>query len=485
MTTLRLSVLLGLLIAAHANPTPMDFREPSAEETQTNPAPMDNYAPNAADEDAATEYLTRFYELGMSSARSGFKMSEWELKLKEMQQFFGLRVTGALDSETLEAMKKPRCGVPDMAAYTTFGAHKWQNNDLTYRIENYTPDMPKAEVDSAMERALKVWADVTPLTFKRIYSGIADIMISFGTRDHGDGYPFDGPDGTLAHAFAPGPRIGGDAHFDDDETFTFDSQAGYNLFLVAAHEFGHSLGLSHSKDPGALMYPNYIPRDAKRFVLPRDDVQGIQSLYGPNPNPGPGPTPPPTPDACDPKLELDAATTLRGEMMFFKGSFFWRSYPLRPNPEQHLIKSFWPGAPENIDAAYENPYTQRVYLFKGQKVWAVYGYDIDRGYPKSLSSVGLPDKVKRVTAVLSDHNNGKTLFFVGKYYYSYDEVLKAMDKGYPKKVADGFPGLNGEVTAAVDFRGFAYLYSGPAIYEFSLGSRKLFRVLPASYLLNC
>lgn len=202
------------------------------------------------------------------------------------------------------------------------------------RILNYTPDLKKSDVDRAIRNALNVWADVTPLTFKKLHAGIADIMISFGSKgemivdhtkrgisslssvfkrlfhlcsvEHGDYNPFDGPNGLLAHAYPPGQGIGGDTHFDEDEHWTKDSSGdtynksllnnsskqvkqlrltllipvlvAYNLFIVAAHELGHALGMSHSTDAGALMYPVYSY--ATGYPLAEDDIKGIQALYG-------------------------------------------------------------------------------------------------------------------------------------------------------------------------------------------------------------
>ncbi|XP_057677648.1 collagenase 3-like [Corythoichthys intestinalis] len=441
------------------------------------------------DENLAEGYLKKFFNLTEESrptARRG--ISELSKRLSEMQRFFGLQITGTLDADTLEMMKKPRCGVPDndIASFSTFGSDfKWQKNSLTYRIENYTPDMPRSQVDDSIEKALNVWAKVTPLRFTKINSGTADIMISFGRQSHGDYYPFDGRDGTLAHAFAPSSGIGGDAHFDEDENFTFRSNTGYVLFMVAAHEFGHSLGLSHSDDPGALMYPTYSYRNPDTFVLPHDDVKGIQTLYGQNTDPSQsGPPPPTTPDACDSTMVLDAVATLRGEILFFKDSFFWRSYPLARTPQQSRITNFWPSAPVSVDGAYENQHSDRVYIFKDERVWAFSGYNLVRGFPQQISTFGLPRSVRKIDAAFYDVESRKTLFFVGSYYYSFDEARKAMDYGFPKRIDETFSTLN-KVTAAFQYRGFTYIYSGPYMYEFDLATGRLFRVLRNGYFLRC
>ncbi|NXJ89679.1 MMP9 protein, partial [Corythaixoides concolor] len=187
-----------------------------------------------SDLELAESYLLRFGYATEAEveARSGSKHVSLAKALRKMQKQLGLQETGQLDAGTLEAMRAPRCGVPDVGTFLTFeGDLKWDHMDLTYRVMNYSPDLDRAVIDDAFKRAFKVWSDVTPLTFTQIHSGEADIMIMFGSREHGDGYPFDGKDGLLAHAFPPGRGIQGDAHFDDDELWTL----GTGLVVKTRH----------------------------------------------------------------------------------------------------------------------------------------------------------------------------------------------------------------------------------------------------------
>ncbi|CAM9614242.1 unnamed protein product [Bubo scandiacus] len=446
-------------------------------------------APEAKDEGKTLQlvesYLQNYYDLQRDHQPLLRNKGKIPLaaKLKEMQEFLGLEVTGKPDLDTLKMMKKPRCGVPDIGQYVfTEGNPKWKKKNLTYRILNYTPKMRQADVNEAIQKALSVWSNVTPLTFQKVEDKEADIMISFAYRDHKDNSPFDGPNGQLAHAFQPGEGIGGDVHLDEEEAWTKDGR-GYNLFIVIAHELGHSLGLSHSHDPGALMYPTYSYTDPSEFLLPQDDIDGIQAIYGQS-NAAVQPTGPKTPQACDPNLTFDAITTLRGEIIFFKGRYMLRKHPVRTETELNFISLFWPKLPSQIQAAYENVERDEVLLFKEDKYWVLRGYDIAPGYPKPIYHLGFPKTIKRVNAAYNDETTGKTYFFTADRYWRYDENKKTMDHGYPRKIVSDF-GKIGRVDAVFQKDGYIYFFHGTTQFQFDPRAKRIVGQMKSISWFNC
>ncbi|KAG8366852.1 hypothetical protein BUALT_Bualt16G0011100 [Buddleja alternifolia] len=221
-----------------------------------------------------------------------------ESAIKLYQQNYHIKPTGILDAETTSKMITPRCGMPDIVEgtnsmqpsersrgvssssipihvvshYTFFpGNPRWPSSK-THLTYGFLPNTPPSAIN-AVTRAFQRWASATHFRFSQAQN--SDLVIGFHRLNHGDGYPFDGPGGTLAHAFAP---TNGRFHYDADERWSSGPVAGaFDLETVALHEIGHLLGLGHSSVVEAIMYPNISPGTTKN--LNADDIQGIRVLY--------------------------------------------------------------------------------------------------------------------------------------------------------------------------------------------------------------
>ncbi|XP_046668364.1 matrix metalloproteinase-2 isoform X3 [Homalodisca vitripennis] len=439
-------------------------------------------------ENQAMMYLSQFGYLSptLRNPQSGQIISEDTLTkaIQEFQAFAGLNITGLLDQDTKELMSLPRCGVKDKVGYGTSSRSKryalqgsrWRVRDLTYKISKYPRALGKADTDKVVKEAFAVWAGVTPLTFTQKKTGPVHIEIRFERGEHGDGDPFDGPGGTLAHAFFP--VYGGDAHFDDSEKWTVNSYRGTNLFQVAAHEFGHSLGLSHSDMRSALMAPFYRGYEPT-FELDSDDVEAIQALYGPPKTDSDGKSSGRKPQTEEPPVEgedgeLCADATIdtifnsaEGVTYAFKGLHYWKltetsiaaGYP-------RLISKSWIGLPGNIDAAftYKNGKT---FFFKGSKYWRYTGKVMDGDYPKEISEgfTGIPNNID---AAMVWGGNGKIYFYKGSKFWRFDPTQRPPVKStYPKPISN-WEGIPNNLDAALQYtNGYTYFFKGGSYYRFN------------------
>ncbi|XP_041864555.1 collagenase 3-like isoform X2 [Melanotaenia boesemani] len=358
---------------------------------------------------------------------------------------------------------------------------------LTRSLQRITEDKlpgPASEVHKVFKAAWKLWSRVAQLKFHK-HRNKADIVISFNSHDHQDGTPFDGKGGILAHAFPPASDTGGDVHFDADEDWSLNS-TGLSLFAVAVHEFGHALGLYHSPDPGAIMYPVYNSPPKNKLQLSYRDVKDIQRLYGASPKYALlKKLPPRTPHKCDQDLSFDAVTELQQEIVFFKGRFMWRKHPQFTETRITLINSLWPDAvPSNLDAVYENVEGNFLVFFKGHQYWKMVQSKVKEGFPRKISDFGFPSRIKSVDAALHFRNERYTVFFTGQECWRYNEQQSRME-GSPVPIEQEWPGIPTPIDAAVFHEGFVHFFKRNLHFQYDFVWKRIISTSSTSDLLEC
>ncbi|XP_048509263.1 matrix metalloproteinase-2-like isoform X2 [Athalia rosae] len=370
--------------------------------------------------------------------------------------------------------------------------------------------LPTGQVRAALSRALDLWARNSKLTFQEINSDSADILVSFKRGYHGDGYPFDGRGQILAHAFFPGRDRGGDAHFDEEEIWLLEDEPsngeGTSLFAVAAHEFGHSLGLAHSAEKGALMYPWYQGL-SPNYELPEDDRNGIQQMYGAPQGKlwGPldggrhheRPAYPERPQRPPPTRPWTTTTTTTTTT--YRP---WRPRPTHPNhypenprdhPEYRPRRPDYgyttdrrrptqpprsrprpttpaPKVPNTCDTSYDaiTMFRSEIYVFKGRYCWRIRADgEVYDGYPAEITRLfPLPVDIDHVDAVY-ERLDTKMVFFIGRKYYVFNGAK--IEYGFPRPLTDlGLPESLDKIDGAMIWghNSRTYFFSGTMYWRF-------------------
>ena len=205
-----------------------------------------------------------------------------------------------------------------MTDYALEGA-KWPTDTITWSFatSTYGEDSSDpfsnpiaSQYQQAVENDLQAWSGAAPLHFVQVANSAdprqaADIRIGFGDLNTAStgvigqtSLRWDG-----AGSLVPDEVV----RLEDPEqlgltqgsngTFTYAGTAT-TLDEVALHELGHALGLAHSADPNAVMYPSVGPNNQ---TLDASDVAGIQALYG-----APASSPAPATDTLTLHLSEDA-----------------------------------------------------------------------------------------------------------------------------------------------------------------------------------
>jgi hypothetical protein len=176
----------------------------------------------------------------------------------------------------------------DMRAYTANGV-SWGQRPVPYLINPANQDLAESSVEAAVRAGADVWANQSNASIGFAYSGRsaqtttgydATNLVVFRNASNGSAI-------ATAYYWSSGGRIiDADIVFWDAGFQFFAGAAGcsggFYIEDIAAHEFGHALGLGHSTVAGATMYPSVSSCNTGPRTLSADDIAGALFIYPPS-----------------------------------------------------------------------------------------------------------------------------------------------------------------------------------------------------------
>jgi hypothetical protein len=178
-------------------------------------------------------------------------------------------------------------GSQGIDAYVLSGP-TWASSPVPYYVNPTNLDLPEAVVPPAVMVGAEAWSQQTSASFRFQYAGASTVttntfdglnVVMFRNASSGSAI-------ATTYWWSSGSRIVDADIVFWDGGFTFFTGAsgcsnGFYIEDIAAHEFGHALGLGHSASPAATMYPSVSSCNMSNRTLDVDDINGVQALYPP------------------------------------------------------------------------------------------------------------------------------------------------------------------------------------------------------------
>jgi Matrixin/Bacterial Ig domain len=171
-------------------------------------------------------------------------------------------------------------------AYVLTGP-KWAMRTVNYYINPTNADVSDAAAEAAVQAGAATWGSQSNADFRFYYMGRTSGTTLTNNGRNEVFFRSESAGGTIASTYwwadASNHLIDADIVFYDGgfQFFTGSSGCSAGLYIedIAAHEFGHALGLGHSSDPTATMYPSASWCSTDLRTLASDDLAGVEALY--------------------------------------------------------------------------------------------------------------------------------------------------------------------------------------------------------------